>query len=77
VSRTVLDAALATARATYVTEDYLKRTAGQQLAARLNEAFRRHRGLTGYVHANNRRDDEVCMYDALEELGLLPKEPNA
>lgn len=43
------------------------------LATKLNEAFRRRRGLTRYVHRENRIEDEACMYDALEELGMFKR----
>jgi hypothetical protein len=52
----------------------VNRAAGFRLAARLNEAFRRHCGLGGYAHSSNRIEHEHCMYDALEELGMLPLE---
>lgn len=41
------------------------------IAARLNEVFRRHCGLSGYRHEANRQEDEACMQDALEEMGML------
>lgn len=41
------------------------------IAARLNEAFRRKRGLAGYVNIDNRVHDEVCMHESLKELGLV------
>lgn len=44
---------------------------GRDLAARLNAAFRRHCGLSGYVHHENWEHDVACMYDAMVELGII------
>jgi hypothetical protein len=43
----------------------------QEMARRLNEAYRRHQGRTHYIHRSNEGEDIAAMAAALSELRLV------